>query len=62
MGSLADALHNLALFSSLDFEGFDEEWFWKDLEDVNKRYPDFEPSRYRGIFEGRLKELESGSQ
>jgi hypothetical protein len=57
-GSLADSLHNLALFSSIDFEGFDEDWFWKDLECVNTRYPDFAPGRYRGIFEERLKELQ----
>lgn len=57
-GSLADWLHNLALFSSLDFERFDEDWFWRDLEYLSKGYPNFEPTRYRVIFEGRLKELE----
>ena len=27
--SLADALHNLALYSANDFAGFDESWFWE---------------------------------
>ena len=35
-GAIADWLHNLALFSSLNFEGFSEEWFWRDFEWVRK--------------------------
>ncbi len=60
-GALADWMHNLAFASSVDFEGFNEDWFWRDFEAVNKRYPDFQPSRYRELFEGRLRELEAGS-
>jgi hypothetical protein len=60
-GDVADWLHDVALFSSLDFERFDEAMFWQEFEYVKNKYPDFEPSRYRGIFERRLKELESGS-
>lgn len=53
-GDLADALHNLALFASLDFERFDEERFWGDFAGVEKRYPEFHPSRFRSVFEERL--------
>ena len=60
-GSLADWLHNLASFSSWNFERFDEDWFWRDYEYVTKKYPEFGATRYRELFERRLKELESGN-
>ncbi len=53
-GALADWLHNLAFFASSEFERFDEEWFWRDFESIQSRYPAFELSRYRAVFEGRL--------
>ncbi len=54
LGTLADWLHNLALYSPMDFDQFNEEWFWQDLERIEKRYPEFMPSHYRAIFDGRL--------
>jgi hypothetical protein len=56
-GAVADWLHNLALFSSLEFERFDEARFWKDLEFLEEYYPEFLPSRFRKIFDERLREL-----
>ena len=34
-GEIADWLHNLAQFSALDFEGFDEDWFWREFRQFN---------------------------
>jgi hypothetical protein len=56
-GELADWLHNLALFSSINFERFDEEYFWSECDRYEKRYPEYQLSRYRQIFEQRLQEL-----
>lgn len=53
-GALADWLHNLALFSSLDFARFDEEWFWRDGRSLEARYPGLDLERYRRIFEDHL--------
>jgi hypothetical protein len=50
-GALANWLHNLALFSALDFERFDEARFWHDLETVCKRYPEYGLVNYRSFFE-----------
>lgn len=38
----ADWLHNLALFASLDFEHFDEDWFWKETSSLFRRFPSIE--------------------
>ena len=53
-GNLADCLHNLALYSTLDFVHFDEEWFWKDFRRLEEKYPQFGLSRYRDRFENEL--------
>jgi hypothetical protein len=55
-GHLADWLHNLALFSALDFERFDEGMFWETLRWYEGRHPEFVLSHYRDIFERRLAE------
>lgn len=52
-GAIGDWMHNLALFSSLDFNNFDEEWFWRDFQSLSERYP---VSQYRSVFEQRLYE------
>jgi hypothetical protein len=52
-GALADWLHNLALFASLDFVHFDEEWFWKDGRSLEAHYPGLNLARYQRIFEER---------
>jgi hypothetical protein len=53
-GVLADWLHNLALFSALDFARFDEDWFWRDFQQFHKRHPEFGLERYRSRFEEQL--------
>jgi hypothetical protein len=50
-GALADWLHNLALYSALDFEGFDEAWFWRDHDSICSRNPDLAIEGYRRLFE-----------
>src|SRR5579859_8105500 len=50
-GAIADWLHNLAMFSALDFERFDEARFWGDLDNLAKRNPEYELMTYKGIFE-----------
>src|SRR5262245_1764311 len=50
-GMIADWLHNLALFASEDFRGFDEGWFWNELAALEAKQPDFDLSLYRHQFE-----------
>jgi len=49
-GVIADWLHNLAQFSALEFEGFDEDWFWREFRQFNERYPDYGLSHYQDLF------------
>ena len=58
-GALADAMHNLGLFASNDFDDFDEDWFWQELKDLEDRYPEFSAARYRNLFESKLQERRS---
>ena len=53
-GVVADWLHNLALFSALDFERFDEERFWQDYRHFDERHPDFRLYAYKDVFEREL--------
>ena len=53
-GSVADCFHNLALFSALDFVRFDEDWFWRGME--NSRRPKIDVALYRARFEQKLNE------
>ena len=50
-GAIADWLHNLAWCSAHDFQGFNEEWFWRDYETTQSRYPEFGMEHYREQFE-----------
>ncbi|HLX64278.1 MAG TPA: hypothetical protein VKX17_23600 [Planctomycetota bacterium] len=50
-GAIADWLHNLAKFSAEDFEGFDEDWFWREFELFRERKNLFD---YRRIFNDEL--------
>ena len=59
-GAIGDALHNLALFASMDYEGFDEDWFWGEIERLKQKYPDL-AGGYRSLFEARLNKLNSGT-
>lgn len=50
-GAVADWLHNLALYSSVNFQGFNEDWFWRDFETVRSRYSEFGLAHYQDLFE-----------
>lgn len=49
--AVADWLHNLALYSSYNVQGFNEEWFWRDFEFARARFPEFGLEFYREHFE-----------
>jgi hypothetical protein len=50
-GATADWLHNLALFSAIQFRGFNEEWFWKEFERLREAFPEMNLQGYREHFE-----------
>jgi hypothetical protein len=56
-GVIADWLHNLALFSVLDLERFDEERFWGDFRYYDKEHPEFQLASFKDIFERELSGL-----
>lgn len=60
-GTLADWMHNLGMFASIDFERFDEDWFWRELTSLEKRFAEFKPGLYRDVFDRRLGEMNSKS-
>lgn len=53
-GVIANWLHNLAYYSSFDFEGFDEELFWRDYESFNKRFPKLYLEEFKNVYEQKL--------
>lgn len=53
-GGIADWLHNLAAYASRDFSRFDEEWFWREHQDLCRRFPGYRLERYREIFDKYL--------
>ena len=59
-GALADWLHNLALYSTLDFEGFDEDRFWEDGVYFGKKHPETY-ERYKLLYEQELAKDGGGS-
>ena len=54
---VADWLHNLAFFSSVDFEAFDEACFWRELDIAAKRFPAFHWAAYRSHFDFAMETL-----
>ena len=54
VNDFADALHNLAQFSRLDFERFDEDAFWRDYAAYRKRHPEDRFPDYRELFDDRM--------
>jgi len=56
-GDEADLLHNLALFAALDFEGFDETWFWRNIDTRTPHWPGDRLMAYREQFDRRLADL-----
>lgn len=61
-GAVADWLHNLALYSSVNFQGFNEEWFWRDFEMAQFRFPEFGLEHYRELFERHANPPPEGNQ
>lgn len=61
-GHLADRMHNLGLFAAIEFERFDEDWFWRDLERLEEPFAEFDSQLYRRVFEDRLSELQGRSE
>lgn len=53
-GVLAAWLHNLAEFSALEFQAFDEGTFWRDHRAMCARYPTLGLERYRAMFDSWL--------
>lgn len=53
-GATADWLHNLAQFSSLDFDRFDEQRFWSEHAKLSRRFPGHRLERYREVFDEYL--------
>ncbi|WP_139255230.1 hypothetical protein [Hymenobacter psychrophilus] len=37
--AVANWLHNLAFYSALDFEGFQEDWFWMEYAEFRQEFP-----------------------
>lgn len=54
--AIAYWLHNLALYSAHDFDGFQEESFWHDYEMLNEKNPDYHLSNFKDVFERVLSE------
>jgi hypothetical protein len=54
-GTVADWLHNLAMFSALDFNGFDEDRFWEDYQCFVNEHPQAGLERFRAEFEIRAR-------
>jgi hypothetical protein len=54
VNDFANSLHNLAQFSMLDFDNFDEEQFWRDYAVYRKRYPEDRIPNYRQLFDDRM--------
>ncbi|WP_143167410.1 hypothetical protein [Massilia sp. CF038] len=59
-GQVADWLHNLALFSAIDFDGFDEDAFWSGLEWLRSAFPTYGFGHYRDIFLYAIFEFNEG--
>jgi hypothetical protein len=52
--ALANCFHNLAAFSVQDFDGFEEQMFWREIEFVRTQFGDDAVERYRRIFDEYL--------
>jgi hypothetical protein len=53
-GAVADWLHNLSQFSSLDFEHFEEQRFWEEHSALCRAFPGERLERYRIVFDDYL--------
>ncbi len=59
--ALADCFHNLARCAPDGFRDFREEWFWRDVEDFERRFP-WEYSNFKGLFDRYLAHKQSESE
>jgi hypothetical protein len=50
-GAIADWLHNLARYSSIDFVGFEDSQFWSEHDSICRRFPREDLQRYRQIYD-----------
>lgn len=53
-GLIANWLHNLAFFSTLEFDGFEEERFWRDYDWFVEHHPDCGITEYKKVFDREL--------
>jgi hypothetical protein len=53
-GAIAGWLHNLALYSAVDFDRFNEEWFWDEIERRRRQDPQFHLEHYREMFDREM--------
>ncbi len=53
-GALADWLHNLAYYSQVHFQRFDEERFWREYEGFKSDFPQYRGD-YKELFDDELK-------
>ena len=58
-GAIAHWLHNLAMYSSSDFDGFDEDAFWQDYEYFAFKEGHDKDREVRKLFENEKSEFES---
>jgi hypothetical protein len=56
-GALADWIHNLAHYSALEFERFDEKRFWDEYVDLARIHQRHWDRDYRKFFEDRGEEF-----
>jgi hypothetical protein len=59
-GDIAEWLHNLALFSAIDFARFDEARFWRDYQWLLDHNPGAGLERYHTEFERRVSARSDG--
>ncbi|RZJ90255.1 MAG: hypothetical protein EOO60_09150 [Hymenobacter sp.] len=56
LNAMNDWLHNVALYSTVDFIGFREDLFWQDYQRFRSRYP---ADRWAALTEKTIQELRS---
>ncbi len=61
-GAIAEWLHNLGQFSANDFVRFDEDWFWKEYDQMKIKYRKYWHADYHKIFESQLSEFKNENQ
>lgn len=59
-GEVADWLHNLALFSAIDFADFDEDVFWSGLERLRTLFPNEDIGSFTVNFSNAIFEFNTG--